>query len=226
MEHVKQHFETEANNFDAIILKLIPYYHQMVEAIVTALPYQKNQAFRLIDLGCGTGTILKAIATQFPNSEITCVDIAENMLYHARKKLEAFTKTRFVQANFEEFEFDQTYDVVVSSLALHHLVTNEDKIRFYQKIYDCLSPQGLFWNADVVLGATEWLQSSYIEKWKAFMLQSVSMDEIENTWLVKYYAEDNPAKLNEQLSWMQAIGFSHIEIVWKYYNYAVYGGIK
>lgn len=55
---------------------------------------------------------------------------------------------------FTDYKFDDTYDVVVSSLALHHLVTDEDKIDFYRKIHESLSPDGVFFNADVILGSS------------------------------------------------------------------------
>lgn len=58
------------------------------------------------------------------------------------------------------------------------------------------------------------------------MNKSCSMDDINNNWLVKYRNEDNPAKLLEQVKWLEEIGFSDIDIIWKYYNFAVYGGLK
>ena len=35
---VKEHFESEAKEFDGIILNLIPYYNQMIESLVMAIP--------------------------------------------------------------------------------------------------------------------------------------------------------------------------------------------
>jgi tRNA (cmo5U34)-methyltransferase len=66
----------------------------------------------------------------------------------------------------------------------------------------------------------------YMTKWQAFMLQNISRDEMENTWLPKYYDEDRPASLIDQMAWLAEIGFSSVDVVWKYYNYAVYGGKK
>jgi tRNA (cmo5U34)-methyltransferase len=45
------------------------------------------------------------------------------------------------------------YDVVLSSLALHHLPTDGDKQHLYRRIYDSLAPGGVFYTADVVLGS-------------------------------------------------------------------------
>jgi tRNA (cmo5U34)-methyltransferase len=61
-------------------------------------------------------------------------------------------------AVFNAVEGDVTYDVVVSSLALHHLVTDAGKRQFYRRINRSLRPGGVFYSANVVLGASCFLQ--------------------------------------------------------------------
>jgi tRNA (cmo5U34)-methyltransferase len=177
-------------------------------------------------LGCGTGTIAERIKTAFPNASITCVDIAGNMLEMAKVKLAGQPAVRFVRADFNRFDFDGEQEAVVSSLSLHHLATDGDKRSFYRKIFDALAPGGVFTNADVVLGSSGGLQRAYMDRWKAFMRKSVPADEIENKWIPKYHEEDRPARLTEQLGWLEEIGFTGVDVVWKYYNFAVYGGMK
>jgi len=123
-------------------------------------------------------------------------------------------------------KFDDTYDVAVSSLALHHLDTDGDKIDFYRKIYEALRPNGIFFNSDVVLGSNEHIQNVYMDKWKSFMKKYVAEEEIENKWLPQYREEDRPTKLVDQLNWLAELGFSDVDVIWKYYNFAVYGGRK
>lgn len=225
MEKIKQHFEEEAKEFDAIIRRLIPYYDRMLDALVTAIPFDLAQPIRVIDLGCGTGTVARQIKDIYPQARITCIDIASKMLQMANLKL-GDSNTRYQLANFENYDFDATYDVAVSSLALHHLVTDDEKIEFYQKIYDSLSPGGVFYNADVILGSSSLLQELYMNKWREYMQLNVSVEEIEQKWIPKYYEEDRPAKLMSQLAWLQEIGFIEVDTIWKYYNFAVYGGCK
>jgi tRNA (cmo5U34)-methyltransferase len=226
LEKIKQHFEEEAQEFDATIRRLIPNYEQMVDALVSALPFSRLQAIHVIDLGCGTGTIARRIKDAYPQAQITCVDIAENMLQIAQAKLGDREDVRYQLANFENYEFDSVYDVAVSSLALHHLVSEHDKIEFYKKIYDSLNPGGVFYSADIVLGSSSHLQMHYMEKWKEYMRIQVPIEEIEQKWIPQHYAEDHPVKLMNQLDWLRDMGFTDIEVVWKYYNFAVYGGYK
>jgi tRNA (cmo5U34)-methyltransferase len=224
IETVKNHFEEEAKEFDKTILKLIPYYNEMIDALVLSIPFEKYKQIKIIDLGCGTGTIAHKLKTAFPNSEISCLDIAENMIKMAQIKLGE--NINYYINDFYEFNFDKKYDVIISSLALHHLENDEDKKMFYRKIYNALADNGVFYNADVVLGSNKHLQDLYIAKWKTFMEKNVSIDEIENKWIVKYKSEDRPTSLVNHINWLKDIGFKNIDVVWKYYNYCVYGGYK
>lgn len=226
MEDVKRHFEEEAREFDGIIKKLIPYYAQMVEAAVAAMPFEKGDDIRVIDLGCGTGTLAGAVKDAFPNAKLTCLDIAEEMLNMARIKLADAPGTVYINAGFEDFEFDGQYDAAVSSLALHHLGTDEEKLAFYRKIHGGLKQGGVLVNADVVLASTDRLQRTYMERWIGFMSRSVGRDEAESKWIPKYYREDRPAPLVKHLDMLKKAGFRAVDVVWKYYNYTVYTAVK
>lgn len=226
VEKVKAHFEDEARVFDDVILKLIPDYKEMVNAIVISIPFECNKEIKIIDLGCGTGTIALELKRKYPRAKITCVDLAENMIQMAKTKLKGYSDIEYYIKDFYDFRFDKRYDVVVSSLALHHLVTDRDKFMFYEKIYKNINNEGVFYNADVVLGSNKHLQKVYMQKWKEYMLNNISNEEIENTWIRKYEEEDHPVNLMNYLKMLEIIGFKNIDVIWKYYNFAVFGGCK
>jgi tRNA (cmo5U34)-methyltransferase len=226
MDSIKEHFEKEAKEFDDIIIKIIPYYDQMIDALVDTIHFDSDSKIRIIDLGCGTGTISKRISDKYPNSKTVCLDIASKMIEIAKHKLSNHKDAEFIVGDFSEINFNEKFDVVVSSLALHHLVTDEDKIEFYTKIYDLLGKSGAFFNADVVLGSTDYLQKVNMSRWTDYMNRQVSMAEINDKWIPRYEAEDRPAKLIDQLNWLNDIGFKSVDVIWKYYNFSVYGGYK
>jgi len=85
IEAVKSHFEAEDEEFDKIILKLIPHYAEMINALVLSISFIKDEQINIIDLGCGTGTVAQKIKNAFLNSKISCLDIAENMIKLAQK---------------------------------------------------------------------------------------------------------------------------------------------
>jgi len=223
---IKEHFETEAHEFDSLIIKLIPYYDQMMNALIDSIQFDTSDNIRIIDLGCGTGTIAKRLADKFPNSKIVCLDIASKMIEIAKYKLLDHTNTEFIVGDFSRIEFKEQFDVVVSSLALHHIETDNEKKEFYTKIFNILTNSGQFINADVVLATTDYQQNTNMNRWIDYMNKSISMDEIINKWIPGYNAEDRPSKLTDQLKWLEEIGFKTVDVIWKYYSFCVYEGIK
>jgi len=221
---VQKHFENEAPAYDEIIRALIPHYKQMVSVVVRTLSFGESDAIRVLDLGCGTGALTQAVLSAFPAARVTCVDSAAAMIGMARQKCRQNSNIEWVVCDFSAMTLGGPYDAVVSSLALHHLNSDAEKRAFYRRVYDALAPGGVFYNADVVLGASEPLQQMYMGEWCAFMRLSVPDGDIQGTWLPRYYAEDRPAPLVDQLLWLSEIGFREVDVIWKYFNFAVYGG--
>lgn len=100
------------------------------------------------------------------------------------------------------------------------------KLEFYKKIYVALTDGGAFINIDVVLGCDDAIQNVYMDKWKEFMLRNMPEDEVNHKWLPNYYAEDRPTQLTAHLDMLKTCGFSCMDVIYKYYNYAVYMGKK
>lgn len=226
MDKIEKHFEEEAKQYDSIIKNLIPYYRQMVEALVNTLPFSHTKVIEVIDLGCGTGTISKAVKDSYPKAKITCVDISKKMLQIAAEKLGEAQDIVYINSNFYDFSFDKKYDAVVSSLALHHLETKADKLEFYKKIHSSLNDGGIFINADVVLASSDIFQEIYMEQWKSFMCKNIPKDEVNNNWIPTYYEQDRPVSLMDHFEMLKAAGFKEMDLIWKYYNFAVYMAVK
>lgn len=227
MYSAKNLFEEEAKNFDLIIPKLIPFYNAMCDALIDTIPFAKHDTIKILDLGCGTGTLAQKLKHHFCDAHITCLDYAENMIEVAKLKLCDYKDdVTFLVGDFNDFRNAEKYDVILSSFALHHIATDEAKIDLYKNIYSKLNSNGVFYTADIVLGANNHVQSLNFKKWKEFMNRFLSAKEIENDLLPKYQKEDNPSILLNHLKWIEAAGFREIDVIWKYYNFAVYGGKK
>lgn len=223
-ERIKAHFEQAAKEFDSNIKKLIPRYDEMIDILVSMIPFSKESEFTMIDLGCGTGTISKAVKDHFPNADITCVDISEKMLEMTSSKMNGGINC--IQADFNTFEFPKQYNLILSSLALHHLENDEDKLKFYRKIYSSMTDDGMFINIDIVLGSDDHIQNVYINKWMEFMREAISEEKIISKVLTDYEAEDRPASLVTHLELLKKCGFPCVDVIYKFYNYAVFLGKK
>ncbi|AEG59585.1 class I SAM-dependent methyltransferase [Desulforamulus ruminis] len=77
---------------------------------------------RVLELGCGTGSLSIALAERADRSSVFYgVDIAEDQLSYARVKTQEVPCTfQFINCSMDELIFeDQYFDAVITSLALH-----------------------------------------------------------------------------------------------------------
>jgi SAM-dependent methyltransferase len=91
-----------------------PFYDAMRGDQTAAIDYvagliEKHhpEARRLLELGCGTGAVLARLRHHY---DVTGVDLSEQMLRVARKKLPG---VRLLRADVTSVELDETFDVVV-----------------------------------------------------------------------------------------------------------------
>jgi len=80
---------------------------------------------RILDIGCGTGTLLILAAQAVPGIRAQGIDPSPEMIERARQKaVEAGVETSFEVGAIEKLDFEtETVDVVMCSLMLHHLPT-------------------------------------------------------------------------------------------------------
>ncbi len=226
LKNVKDHFEEEAKGYDELILKLIPHYKGMIKSLISSIPFEDSKSIKVLDLGCGTGNITAEVKKRYTNAHVTCIDLAEHMIDIARFKLTEYNDIKYKVGDLRHIPFDNDYDLIISSLALHHLQTDEEKIAVYHKIYNSLKEGGVFYNADNVLASSKYLENVSIEHWKEFMRKTITEKEIKEIWLPTYYEEDYPAPLIKHLDWLREIGFKEVDVTWKYVMGAVFGGVK
>ena len=96
-------------------------------AIATALAAEVPAGSRLLDVGCGPGEVLTALSTLAPEIETTGLDVDAAMIDRAERKASRLApsgsgrRPTFVVADAASMPFaDETFDVVVSSYAVHH----------------------------------------------------------------------------------------------------------
>lgn len=104
---------------------------------------------RVLDLGCGTGTLLLRLASRVPGARIAGVDADPAMLRQAQAKATAAgISLNLAPAWADALPFaDGSFDVVLSSLFFHHLQPN-DKRRSLREVWRVLHPGGRVLIAD------------------------------------------------------------------------------
>lgn len=220
-------FDKLAEGYDKSIRQRYLHYDQMVMALVEAIPFEPNRPIRVLDLGCGTGTLAKAIRNKFPESAITCLDCSESMLALARKKLSGSAPTSFLLGDFLSSDYRGPFEVVVSCMAFHMVTSDEDKKNIYRKIHACLVRGGTFYNADLRLGASPYLAQLFFKDMiNQMRVGKVPEEEIQAHWLPDALTKDHPATLESHLRWLAEIGFFNLDVVWANNTLAVWGGSK
>jgi tRNA (cmo5U34)-methyltransferase len=220
---IKEHFEKEAVVFDKMFYRVMPRYQELTEALVDAIPFAPKAKLKILDLGCGTGNLTQKIISAYPNASVTCADMAENMLKMAQAKFKGRRNVRFWLGDIRDFDYSGTYDAIVASMVLHH-IEKRDKPVFYRKLRNSLSKNGVFYVIDIFLAPDRYLQNLYMDKWKTFMKRSGLPINRVNDMIARHQREDRPVVLADELAIMRKAGFARVDVVLKYYNFAVYGG--
>ncbi len=100
---------------------------------------------RVLDLGCGTGTLTVMLKLSAPLAHITGIDGDEKVLAIAKAKAgQAKVEIRWDHGLAYELPYpDHSFDLVVSSLVIHHLAS-ADKVRAFREVRRILRPAGEF----------------------------------------------------------------------------------
>ncbi|HEX6348775.1 MAG TPA: class I SAM-dependent methyltransferase [Candidatus Dormibacteraeota bacterium] len=100
----------------------------------------------ILDVGCGTGRLLRSAAVRFPGAELSGVDPAPAMVRQAQLAARVESTFRFQQASAEQLPFpDARFDLVFSTLTFHHWA---DQSRAVAEIARVLAPGGRWLLAD------------------------------------------------------------------------------
>ncbi|MCF6327410.1 MAG: class I SAM-dependent methyltransferase [Devosiaceae bacterium] len=167
----------------------------------------------------------RLIAAHYPQASFTLVDISAKMLEIALEHpiLDSIqVRSRHLDlTNISTLE--GKYDIIVSSLAIHHL-TSAEKEKLFNALPDFLNPGGIFINADQSLGNTEQIEKLYQEEWlKTVRKKDVSEKTLETA--LERMKEDKMDTLQDQMHWSKNAGFTGVNCWYQNYSFCGYSGV-
>ena len=137
-------FDRWAATYDQSVLQrlyFVPIHSKMLSLLVQEGP--KDRVSCIIDVGCGTGRLLRAASFCWPEARLFGVDPAGQMVAEATR---LNPNAIFKLASAESLPFpDQTADIVLSSLSFHHWANHEKGLHEIARV---LRPGGFFCLSD------------------------------------------------------------------------------
>lgn len=218
-------FNEVAHAYDQQRRRLIPCFDDFYQiGTHMAISAVKSQTPKVLDLGAGTGLFSSLILHKYPEAEVTLMDISDQMLEKAGNRLSGYAHVQYVLDDYTNYEAPGTYDVIISALSIHHL-TDTEKQRLYRNSFLNLKVDGVFVNADQVLGHTPFIDEIYKQDWKA-KVESSDLTEDEIMSAYERTKLDRMAPLSDQLQMLRESGYSEVDCIYKYYNFVVMYGRK
>jgi tRNA (cmo5U34)-methyltransferase len=221
----------------------VPYGADQLRMMLQLVEHFVPRPRRILDLGCGDGTVARVLLEAYPDARAVLLDNSEPMLEAAREAMAPFaTRCEIcaadLNASLPAFSASSAssavnhpkehFDVVVSGYAIHHL-PHHRKRSLYAEIHEALVPGGLFVNLEHVASPSrrveELLEKLYIDHIST--AGGKPRDQVHAEYYGRPDKADNILELVEvQVAWLREIGFENADCYFKWLELAVFGGTK
>ena len=173
---------------------------------------------RVMDLGCGPGTLAEKMLATFPAMHVICSDGSDEMLKLARQRLASYgDRVSYAQADFGAENWitnlPRQLDAVVSARAIHNLRKLKLIGPVYGQIHELLRPGGVFMNIERVNFATPALRRHFRELQIKTRGHAAKMDGAAPS-------------LAQQFSLLKRAGFRDVDCFWRETNTAIVAGFR
>lgn len=216
--------EQVASVFDDMLERSIPHYKEVLGLIVDfcsyaleSLPSQSNPL--VYDLGSSTGTTLLALFQALPShTHFIGIDNSQAMIDKALLKAQAYgANIDFICADLLQYDFLHS-DIIIANYILQ-FIRPMQRTTLLQKIYHSLREGGIFILSEKMTSHHRILDRQMIERYMRYKQeQGYTKTEISK----KREALENvlvPFSLEENIAMLKDIGFSGIEVLFKWVNF-------
>ena len=237
------------NRWDRMQERYIAKRSERFEIMVQLLRETQGSIRRILDLGCGTGSLMLEMLKAFPDAKVFGIDFDPTLLPLARKRLGSSGNRVHIilddlrQPNWLE-QIPEPIDAVVSATALHWMHPDE-LINLYGQLAKILRPGGIFLNADHVGSVNNQIQKAWqkhqeesrnqeenCETWEGFWADYMAALGLGTTQVCQRVLGGWEGGIEDgmPLKWhfdkLKDAGFESVDCFWRYDCDAIYGGIR
>jgi len=236
------------NRWDRMQERYIAKRSERFEITVQMVRQTQDNISNILDLGCGTGSLMLEMLKAFPDVGVFGIDFDPTLLPLARKRLCLFDNRAHInlddlrKPNWLE-QIPKPIDAVVSATALHWL-RPEELAKLYSQITKILKPGGIFLNADHVGSNNNKIQKVWQkhkeqtsfehngETWEHFWSDYMSALGLDTTQICQRVLGgwDGGIEGGMPLQWhfdkLKDAGFESVDCFWRWDCDAIYGGMK
>jgi len=205
---------------------------------------------RVLDLGCGTGSLMLHVLREFPEARVWGIDFDPTLLALAEKRLAEFgERVQLVEADFRHESWlkllSNPIEAVISATALHWL-SLQQLARLYNELAVILRPGGIFLNADHVRSTSDEVQRAWeqhrqqmrdrqtdtdADNWQGFWeaygrALNVDIGQLRKELTEPWKGSEEGLPLEWHFEKLKASGFEAVDCFWRLDCDAVYGGIR
>jgi tRNA (cmo5U34)-methyltransferase len=231
--------EDDSATYRDLAAVAVPRRLEMLATLIALVPLSPDESARIVELASGEGRLAAALLECFPQATLVALEGSESMRTESTVRLAQYgDRARVAPFDLGRLDWWETLfgaDVVVSSLALHHL--NDAKKRYvYKAIADRISARGALLIADLIEPAHPAGRTLAAEAWDANAReQAAALDApdrferfLDARWNHYRFTDpiDEPAQLFHHLVWLKHAGFAAVDCGWMFAGHAVLGAFK
>lgn len=217
--------------------------------------FPRNVRLRILDLGCGPGSVTFCALKHYPNARVVAVDADPVLLAmggelaNSELRLANSQRVEFIRADLRDGDWWEPYvgvfDMVISATALHWL-TADHLCETYRRVYRALKPGGWFFNADHIASddpATQtryrqllhgWQQANFdagAEDWDGFWQEFEAMFDqpelfVQREELDCWEGSDDGLPKSFHITTLRECGFENVDIHWQDLGESLIGARK
>lgn len=225
--------ENVARVFDDMISRSIPLYADVQRSVPVLARLLDHDPIKVIDLGCSTGTSLIHLASALPdrNVELIGVDNSQAMLAKCEEKLgllanrgcdeaRLFEQIKVFHDDIRSFEFSAA-SIVLMNYTLQ-FIDVESRPEVLKRICGSLKSDGIMLVSEKVVHQQPMMDDALVGLYFEFKRRqgyseleiSRKRDALENVLV--------PLTVDQNLEMFRAAGFSRVEVLLKWFNFATF----